>query len=103
MGLFEMIIIAGIPFLFLVIWKIRRDWRIEKNLNNAIVNLGSNLTDAGAIAFLDFIENAPLLNHPRIYNYLRAAWGMIRDARGISAKNKERIKIVLQTRGVVLR
>ncbi len=73
------------------------------SIGSAISTLGQNQTDEGAETFRHFVEGAVIPNQPAIYNKLRAGWGMVRDARGISRSQKEMVKVALQSRGVYLR
>ena len=74
-----------------------------RDLTREVNKLAVNRTDAGAIEFANFVAKMAIINQPQFYNQLRAAWGIVRDARTISKSVKEQVKLTMQARGVILR
>ena len=72
-------------------------------INAAIAQVGTYRNNESALAFAECIANIGIQNQPATYNQLRAAWGIVKDAPHISKEVKEKVKVTLQMRGVVLR
>ncbi len=96
-------IMGGLLILIYICFQLYRRLYCPLRAKWEISQLGKNLTNEGAEEFACFVEDLLMIpNYPIMYNRLKAGWGLIRDSRNISPRMKERVKVVLQSRGVVL-